>query len=54
MDLDAIIYETQQRLRWFIDGIGVHGLTPELFSKIPTERIVELYNIEISYFRPKN
>jgi hypothetical protein len=53
MNLDEIIYEAQQRLRWFIYGIGIHGLTPELFSKMSTERIVELYNIEMSFFKPK-
>jgi len=50
MNIDELIYESQQRLNWFIDGIGLHGLTPELFSKLSTERIVELYNVEMSYF----
>ena len=51
MNIDKLIYESQQRLKWFIDGIGIHGLSPELFSKLSTERIVELYNVEMSYFR---
>jgi hypothetical protein len=51
MNIDNLIYESRQRLEWFIDGIGIHGLSPELFSKLSTERIVELYNVEMSYFR---
>jgi hypothetical protein len=50
MNIDNLIYESQQRLKWFINGIGIHGLSPELFSKLSTERIVELYNVEMSYF----
>lgn len=46
-----MIFESQQRLYWYINGIGIHGLSPELFSKMPTERIVELYNVEMSFFR---
>lgn len=53
MNIDNLIYESQQRLKWFIKGIGIHGLSPELFSKMSTERIVELYNIEMSFFKPK-
>jgi hypothetical protein len=52
MNIQKEIYESQQRVKWFIQGIGVHGISPRLFSKISTERIVELYNIEMSYFRP--
>ena len=51
MNIDNLIYESRQSLEWFIDGIGIHGLSPELFSKLSTERIVELYNVEMSYFR---
>jgi len=51
MNIDNLIYESRQRLEWFIYGIGIHGLSPELFSKLSTERIVELYNVEMSYFR---
>jgi hypothetical protein len=49
-NLEQIIYEATQRINWFVQGIGIHGLPPELFSKLPTERIVELYNVEMSYF----
>lgn len=50
-EIDKIIYEYTKRIEWFIGGIGIHGLTPELFSKISTERLCELYNVELSYFR---
>ena len=45
------LYELQQRMFWFIDGIGIHGLDWELFKKIPTEVLVKLYNVELSYFK---
>jgi hypothetical protein len=51
MDIDKMIYEAQQRLSWYINGIGIHGLSPELFSRLSTERIVEIYNIEMSFFK---
>jgi hypothetical protein len=51
MRINDDIYEAQQRLRWFIYGIGIHGLTPELFSKISTERLCELYNVELNFFK---
>jgi hypothetical protein len=50
MDIDKMIYEAQQRLSWYINGIGIHGLSPELFSRLSTERIVEIYNVEMSFF----
>ena len=43
-------FEAKQRLKWFIDGYFIHNLG-SLFSKISTERICELYNVELSYFR---
>lgn len=48
---DAIVYETKQRVRWYIDGIGIHGLSPKLFSGITTKRLCELYNVELSFFK---
>ena len=51
MSIDKMIYESKQRMDWYVNGIGLHGLSPEIFSKLPTERIVELYNVEMSYFR---
>ena len=43
-------YEAKQRLKWFIDGYFIHYLG-SLFSKMSTERICELYNVEMSYFK---
>ena len=43
-------FEAKQRLKWFIDGYFIHNLG-SLFSNISTERICELYNIDLSYFR---
>lgn len=50
MNLDKKIYETKKRFEWYISGIGIHGLSWDLFLSMPTERIVELYNVEMSYF----
>jgi hypothetical protein len=50
--IDEMVYEAKARLHWYIDGIGQHGLSSELFSSLSTERIVEIYNIEMKYFRP--
>ena len=52
-NLEQMVYETTQRVNWYIRGIGIHGLSPELFSNLSTERIVELYNVEMSYFIKK-
>lgn len=49
--IDKIIYEGQQRIKWFIEGIGIHSISPKLFSKISTKRICELYNVELYYFK---
>ena len=49
--MDDLVYESEQRIKWYIQGIGLHGLSPELFSKLTTERIVEIYNVDMSYFR---
>jgi hypothetical protein len=50
-DVDAALYEARQRCHWYIDGYFLHGLTPELFSSLSTERICEIYNVEIDYFK---
>ena len=52
--MEEKLYELQQRLNWFIDGIGIHGLSWDLFNKIPTDRIVELYNVEAAYFKKQS
>jgi len=50
MVIEKKLFEIQQRLNWFIDGIGIHGLTLELFRKIPTKTLTKLYNIDNQYF----
>ena len=49
--MDERLYELQQRMCWFINGIGIHGLSWELFRGLSTERLVELYNVEMTYFK---
>jgi hypothetical protein len=48
--MNEIGFEARQRLKWFIDGYFIHNLG-SLFHKLSTERICELYNIDINYFR---
>ena len=48
--IEKVEYGATQRLKWFLDGYFIHGLG-KLFSKISTERICELYNVELNYFR---
>lgn len=48
--IERLEYEAMQRLNWFLDGYFIHGLG-ELFSKISTEKICELYNVQLNYFR---
>jgi hypothetical protein len=50
-EIDNLIYETQKRFEWYIMGIGIHGISWELFEKLSTDRIVELYNVEMSFFK---
>ena len=50
-EIEAKIYEAKQRMHWYINGIGIHGLTPKLFSGLSTERLCELYNVELNWFK---
>jgi abortive infection bacteriophage resistance protein len=52
-DIDAALYEAKQRCFWFINGYFQHGLTSKLFSSMSTERICEIYNVDIEYFKMK-
>lgn len=52
-DLESALYEAKQRCYWFIDSMGKHGLTNDLFKEISTERICEIYNVNIDYFKLK-
>jgi hypothetical protein len=49
--LDKIEYEASKRLEFLINGYFIHSLGSR-FSKITTERLCELYNIKLNYFRP--
>lgn len=40
-----------KRIEWYVNGLGIHHLSPSLFASIPTERLCELYNIDLKYFR---
>lgn len=53
-DIDNLYFESRQRLRWFIDGIGRHGMPAKMFIQISTERLCEMYNVEMEFFMPKN
>lgn len=48
---DKAEYEAKKRLEWFINGYEQHNLGNN-FKNISTERICELYNVELKYFRP--
>lgn len=48
--IEQMIFETERRIQWYIDGIGIHCLSPELFLGLTTKRITELYNVEMNYF----
>lgn len=44
-------YEFQQRLKWWCAGPGIHCIPLEYFWNMPTETIVRLYNVELSFFK---
>lgn len=50
--IEQIIHEHTKRIEWWLSGT-IHCIPSNLFVKMPTERIVELYNVEMEYFRPK-
>lgn len=49
-EINMTEFEAKQRLRFLIDGYFIHCLG-DLFSKISTERLCEIYNVELNYFR---
>lgn len=49
--LEAWAYELKQRIKWWCDGINIHCLSLDVFWKTPTERICELYNVDLSFFK---
>lgn len=44
--------ELKKKFEWFINGMFIHCL-PIRHVGIPSERICELYNVDISFFKPK-
>lgn len=48
---DKIEYEALKRLEFLVNGYFIHCLGSQ-FSKLSTERICELYNVKMNYFRP--
>lgn len=51
IDSEKLEYEALRRLDFLIDGYFIHCLENK-FSKLSTERICEIYNVELKYFRP--
>lgn len=49
--INSMIYESVKRFQWFYQGYGIHCLPLDLFMGCPTERIVELYNVNMDFFR---
>lgn len=50
-DFEDMFYSISQRMKWFINGIGIHGLTWHLFDCMSNERLCELYNMDMNYFK---
>lgn len=48
--IENIIHEHEKRVEWFVRGINRHCISAKIFSKIPTEWIVQHYNVEMDYF----
>ena len=53
MTIEEQLYEVKKRMEWFIDGYFIHCIPSSMWSRLTTESIVVLYNIEMEYFRPK-
>ena len=49
-DIDALCYKATQLIKWWIDGIGRHGISGELFRGMTAEDVVRIYNVESEYF----
>ena len=49
--IEAKLEEKRKILVWLIQGQGIHGLPLDAVAYLTKERICELYNIELSYFK---
>lgn len=52
-EFELRLYQLQKKMEWLINGYGTNLLLKNGLGGIPIERIVELYNVEMSYFNPK-
>jgi hypothetical protein len=50
-ELEKMEIEARRRLKWFIDGYFFHNLGAS-FATMSTEDVCEMYNVNMSYFRP--
>ena len=44
-------YELSQRIKWWTSGVDIHCIPLDLVWGISTERLCELYNVDISFFK---
>jgi len=44
--IDSLIKETEFRVNWYVQGVGLHGISSKLFISMPTKSIIEIYNID--------
>jgi tRNA(Glu) U13 pseudouridine synthase TruD len=51
-EIDRKVYEAQKRIEWFINGYFIHCIPSIMWNSLTTERIVELYNVDMNFFRP--
>ena len=53
INIDPFIQQLNEKfkiMQWLIYGAGIHCLPFSAVSYLTKERIVELYNVEMSYF----
>lgn len=53
-NVDKYIEKLNEKLKimhWLIDGSEIHGLSLAYVSFLTKERICELYNVELEYFK---
>jgi len=56
INVDKFHQQLDEKLRvfnWIIDGRGIHCIPISIGFKLTPERICELYNVELSYFKQK-
>ena len=56
MSIDEILIKLEDKrliLHWLIDGYGIHGLEISHLKHIDKAWLIKHYNVEESYFTPK-